>query len=95
MSGWNSVFTGYYELIDSIAATCLGNDGTQVGIYGGLFPFDPRVTGLNIRRLDVAKVKSQRGYYQFANIVYPVVLVLLLAAVVLCARVLRYRRKQM
>ncbi len=56
---------------------------------------DARPRNIAIRRLDVAKVKSQRGYYQFANIVYPVVLVLLLAAVVLCARVLRYRRKQM
>lgn len=56
---------------------------------------DARPRNIAIRRLDVAKVKSQRGYYQFANIVYPVVLVLLLAAVVLCVRVLRYRRKQM
>lgn len=56
---------------------------------------DARPRNIAIRRLDVAKVKSQRGNYQFANIVYPVVLVLLLAAVVLCARVLRYRRKQM
>ncbi len=56
---------------------------------------DARPRNIAIRRLDVAKVKSQRGYYQFANIVYPVVLVLLLAAVVLCARVLRYRIKQM
>lgn len=56
---------------------------------------DARPRNIAIRRLDVAEVKSQRGYYQFANIVYPVVLVLLLAAVVLCARVLRYRRKQM
>ncbi len=31
------------ELQDSIAATCLGIDGTQVGIYGGQFPFNPRV----------------------------------------------------
>ena len=37
---------------------------------------DARPRNIAIRRLDVAKVKSQRGYYQFANIVYPVVLVL-------------------
>lgn len=55
---------------------------------------DARPRNIAIRRLDVAKVKSQRGYYQFANIVYPVVLVLLIAAVVLCVRMLRYRRKQ-
>ena len=63
MCSWNSVFstTGYYELIDSIAATCLGNDGTQVGIYGGAFPFDPQVSGLNIRRLDVARRTTADG----------------------------------
>lgn len=32
-----------FELQDSIATTILGNDGTQVGIYGGPMPFDPYV----------------------------------------------------
>lgn len=32
-----------FELQDSIANTVLGSDGTQVGIYGGQFPFTPRV----------------------------------------------------
>ena len=32
-----------FELQDSVAATVLGSDGTQVGIYGGQFPFNPRV----------------------------------------------------
>ena len=32
-----------FELLDSIANTVLGSDGTQVGIYGGQFPFNPRV----------------------------------------------------
>lgn len=32
-----------FELQDNIAASFLGNDSTQVGIYGGDFPFDPVV----------------------------------------------------
>lgn len=32
-----------FELQDSIASTILGSDGTQVGVYGGQFPFNPRV----------------------------------------------------
>ena len=32
-----------YELIDSIAATHLGTDGTQIGIYGGAYPFSSSV----------------------------------------------------
>ena len=50
-----------FELQDSIAATCLGNDSTQVGIYGGTMPFDPRVSGLNIRRCDVARRTTADG----------------------------------
>lgn len=47
---WNFRSTGdvfkpntTYELIDSIAATHLGTDGTQIGIYGGAYPFSSSV----------------------------------------------------
>lgn len=50
-----------FELQDSIASNYLGSDGTQVGIYGGFMPFDPRVSGLNIRRLDVARRTTADG----------------------------------
>ena len=50
-----------FELQDSIAQNILGNDGTQVGIYGGTMPFDPRVSGLNIRRLNVASRTTADG----------------------------------
>ncbi len=68
--GYASVFKNFrgtydegitFELQDSIAATCLGNDGTQVGIYGGTMPFDPRVSGLDIRRCDVARRTTADG----------------------------------
>ncbi|MBO4308119.1 MAG: hypothetical protein J5848_07415 [Bacteroidales bacterium] len=37
-----------FELQDSIATTRLGNDGTQIGIYGGAHPFNPRVANYKI-----------------------------------------------
>ena len=49
LSGVFKYFNGAYsdgisfELQDSIAANYLGNDGTQVGVYGGMVPFNPRV----------------------------------------------------
>lgn len=36
------------ELQDSIANTILGSDGTQVGIFGGSYPFNPRVQNYKI-----------------------------------------------
>ncbi|MBQ5473727.1 MAG: hypothetical protein IIT65_03305 [Lachnospiraceae bacterium] len=33
-----------FELDDSIATTFLGTDGTEIGIYGGMVPFNPRVS---------------------------------------------------
>lgn len=44
-----------YELQDSIANTILGDDGTQVGIYGGPFPFNPNVRNPRIKRCTVAQ----------------------------------------
>lgn len=60
--GWNTVFKGVnYELTDSIAANCLGTDGTQIGIYGGTMPFDPRVTNPIIKRISVAQRSTVDG----------------------------------
>ena len=47
---------------------------------------DARPRNISIRRLDAAKVKEQRGAYQFANMFYPVLSVLVLAAVVMIVR---------
>lgn len=61
--GWNTVFksTGYYELTDAVDSTCYGTDGTQVGIYGGTMPFDPRVTNPLIKRINVAQRSTADG----------------------------------
>ena len=67
---WGGVFVSFrgtyaegesFELQDSIATTILGNDGTQVGIYGGLYPFDPRVSNPQIRRINVANRSTADG----------------------------------
>lgn len=54
---------------------------------------DARPRSIAIRRLDVAKVKNQRKYYQFANVVYPVLIVLVLASIVLVVRRFKYKQK--
>lgn len=58
---WQSTDLSRYELQDSIAATCLGNDGSQIGIYGGSIPFDPRVTNPIIKRINVAQRSTADG----------------------------------
>lgn len=53
--------TPSFELQDNIATTLIGSDSTQIGIYGGFMPFNPRVSGLNIRRIDVARRTTSDG----------------------------------
>lgn len=69
-SGMSTIFknfTGTYnstttfELQDSIAANYLGLDGTQIGIYGGLHPFSPKVTNPAIKRINVAQRNNSEG----------------------------------
>lgn len=50
-----------FELQDSIAANYLGLDGTQIGIYGGLHPFSPKVTNPAIKRINVAQRNNSEG----------------------------------
>lgn len=50
-----------FELQDNIANTILGDDSTQVGIYGGLYPFDPNVRNPMIRRCNVANRSTADG----------------------------------
>lgn len=50
-----------FELQDSIAANILGSDGTQIGVYGGLVPFDPRVNTMRYVKCNVAPHTTQDG----------------------------------
>lgn len=43
-----------YELLDSIANTIVGTDGTEIGVYGGMLPFTSRVNTSRYIRCNVA-----------------------------------------
>lgn len=50
-----------YILKEEYANAWLGNDGTQVGIYGGLVPFDPTPAGPQITKFNVGAKTSADG----------------------------------
>lgn len=50
-----------YVLNDQYAKEWLGSDGTQVGIYGGLVPFDPTPAGPQITKFNVGQKTSADG----------------------------------
>lgn len=53
--------TGFYELKDEYAAEWLGDDGTQIGLYGGSLPFDPATTNPQISKFQVASKTTADG----------------------------------
>ncbi len=53
--------TETFELIDSIKTKYLGNDGTQVGIYGGMLPYSPTPTNPQITKCKVASRSTADG----------------------------------
>ena len=54
VDNFNSVEKMNFELNASVAAKMLGDDGTQVGVYGGPYPFNPNVRNPRIKRSSVA-----------------------------------------
>lgn len=50
-----------FELTSEAASTYLGDDGTQVGIYGGTLPFDPKPTYPRLVKCNVAGKSAQDG----------------------------------
>ena len=49
----NPAFNETYELTETAAATYLGDDGKQVGIYGGTNPYNPTPTNPQIKKFTV------------------------------------------
>lgn len=47
--------------LSTTGASYLGNDGTEVGIYGGNMPFDPRTTTPQITKCNVAAKSTADG----------------------------------
>ena len=50
-----------YELTDDLVGTWLGDDGKQLGLYGGFVPFDPTPTNPQITKFNVANKTSADG----------------------------------
>lgn len=50
-----------YTLTDEAKSTYLGTDGTEVGIYGGIYPYNPVPTNLRVTRCSVATQSSSDG----------------------------------
>lgn len=50
-----------FELTDEAKAMFLGTDDTQVGIYGGNFPYDPTTTNPHITKCNVAAKSTADG----------------------------------
>lgn len=50
-----------YRLKENVANTILGNDGTQVGIFGGAYPFDFTPSYTVIKRLNVSQRTNAEG----------------------------------
>ncbi len=46
--------TETFELTETAVATYLGDDGTQVGIYGGTNPFNPTPTNPQVKKFTVS-----------------------------------------
>lgn len=60
---WRGTFSfeENFVLNDSVASAFLGNDGTEVGIYGGGVPYDPRPSYMVVKRYNVANKSTHDG----------------------------------
>lgn len=63
--GWDALFKNNDEyrvvLTDEAKAKYKGDDGTEVGMYGGLLPFDPRVSKPQITKCNIAQKTTADG----------------------------------
>ena len=50
---WDNLFAGNYQLTEEAAQTYIGTNGTQVGIYGGTYPYDKTPDYPVVKSLDV------------------------------------------
>lgn len=55
-------FNSDFHLNEEIANTFLGNDGSEVGIYGGAMPYAPRPTYMRPYRCGVSGITTTDGY---------------------------------
>lgn len=55
----NSFFTADYTLLQSVIEGHPGHDGTQVGVFGGLAPYNPRPSYMVVQSCNVANQSTQ------------------------------------
>lgn len=51
----------FYELTDAAKSAYIGNDGTEVGLYGGVLPYTTRIMNPQITKCNVAKKTTTDG----------------------------------
>ena len=70
LNGFESIFNTFrgtytdgetFELTQQAASTYLGSDNTQVGVYGGSTPFNPKVTDMRILKVSPAYSSNANG----------------------------------
>ena len=70
VNGYDDVFETFngsvsydniYQLKNNIATSFMGQDGTEVGIYGGTMPYNPRPSYMMIKRCNVAPRSTVDG----------------------------------
>lgn len=54
-------YDNIYQLKEEIATSFLGNDGSEVGIYGGMMPYNPRPSYMVMKRCNVAPRSTVDG----------------------------------
>ena len=60
---WDALFTstGFYQLTDEAKAKYKGDDGTEVGLYGGSLPYDLHITKPQITKCNIAQKTTADG----------------------------------
>lgn len=55
------IYDNIYQLKEEVVNSFLGNDGSEVGIYGGMMPYNPRPTYMVMKRCNVASRSTVDG----------------------------------
>lgn len=60
---WDTLFkpNTFYELTDEAKQEYVGNDGTEIGIYGGNLPWSTRILSPQITKCNVASKTTADG----------------------------------
>jgi hypothetical protein len=60
-----------YQLQDSIRTKYLSHDGTEIGLYGGFYPYDPTTFAPKIKKFKVARTSNANGQLEVEINVVP------------------------